>query len=488
VIYGLLTSTKRAAASRWFYPISTLLITALGALLRFGNLANPQLLVFDETYYVKDAYTLGLFGHEKQWPDNANPEFEAGNITGFMQDGAYVVHPPIGKWVIWFGIQLFGADSSFGWRFSVALLGTLAIPLIIAAARLLIGNRVFAALAGLFLAVEGQSVVLSRTSILDGILAFFVLLAFYFLLRDRQAISKALNGAAFAGKDFTLRFRPWILAMGLALGLATGVKWSGLYFLAIFGLYTFVADWISRVRLGLKLFPSVLQAAVNALMLLVISAATYLAGWTGWILSSDGWGRQATDNWLLSLWKYHTNAYSFHTGLSAEHPYSANALEWLLSIRPTAFYYESFTDERCGLIDSCSIAITPVPHPLIWYSAVAAMIWVGIRFIRKADLAAGAIFMAFLAGWAPWLAYLSRTTFQFYAVVFTPFLILGLVFALHRFWRSGFLQFRVRQREWAIGLFVLVTLVLAAFFASLWMGLPVPYWYWRIQMWLPSWI
>ena len=77
MIYGLLNLTKRLAASRFFFPISTLLITALGALLRFGNLANPHLLVFDETYYVKDAYTLGLFGHEKQWPDNANAEFEA---------------------------------------------------------------------------------------------------------------------------------------------------------------------------------------------------------------------------------------------------------------------------------------------------------------------------------------------------------------------------------------------------------------------------
>lgn len=488
MIYGLLNLTKRALASRFFYPISTLLITGLGALLRFGNLANPQLLVFDETYYVKDAYTLGLFGHEKQWPENANPEFESGNVDSYLRDGAYVVHPPIGKWVIWLGLQLFGADSSFGWRFSVALLGTLAIPLIIAAARLLIGNRVFAALAGLFLAIEGQSIVLSRTSILDGILAFFVLLAFYFMLLDRRAISASLNKAALAKLDFTLTFRPWIWAMAFALGLASGVKWSGLYFLAIFGLYTFVADWISRQRLGLRLLPAVLQAALNALAMLAIGAATYLISWTGWIISADGWGRQANENWLVALWEYHTNAYGFHTGLSAEHPYSANAWEWLLNTRPTAFYYENFTDERCGPIETCSIAITALPHPLIWISAVLAMIWVGFRFVRKADLAAGAIFMAFLAGWAPWLAYLSRTTFQFYSVVFTPFLILALAYALHSFWRKGFLLLRVSQREWAIALFVLLTLAVAAFFASLWMGLPVPYWFWRIQMWLPSWI
>ena len=488
MIYGLLTLTKRAAASRFFTLISTLLITALGALLRFGNLANPQLLVFDETYYVKDAFTLGLFGHEKQWPDGANPAFESGDLAGYLQDGAYVVHPPIGKWIIWLGMQLFGADSSFGWRFSVALLGTLAIPLLIVAARLLIGNRVFAALAGLFLAIEGQSIVLARTSILDGILAFFVLLAFYFLLRDRSAVSKALNRAALAKQDFVLSLRPWLWAMALVLGLASAVKWSGLYFLAAFGLYSFVADWISRQRLGLRVMPALFQAGLNALVMLIISLATYIASWSGWIFSSDGWGRQANENWLIALWDYHTNAYSFHTGLNAEHPYAANALQWLLNIRPTAFYYESFTGEMCGLLESCSIAVTPLPHPLIWLVSVAAMIWVGMRFIKKADLASGAIFVAFLAGWAPWLVYLSRTTFQFYSVVFTPFLLLALSFALHSFWRRGIVLRRAAEREWAIALFVVVTLVLAAFFASLWMGLPVPYWYWRIQMWLPSWI
>ena len=37
---------------------------------------------------------------------------------------AYVVHPPVGKWVIGLGEQMFGL-TPFGWRFMVALLGTL---------------------------------------------------------------------------------------------------------------------------------------------------------------------------------------------------------------------------------------------------------------------------------------------------------------------------------------------------------------------------
>jgi dolichyl-phosphate-mannose--protein O-mannosyl transferase len=119
---------------------------------------------------------------------------------------------------------------------------------------------------------------------------------------------------------------------------------------------------------------------------------------------------------------------------------------------------------------------------------MGAMLWIGYRFLRKFDLNAGLILVGFLAGWAPWLAYLSRTTFQFYAVVLSPFIVLALSYALHRFWRSGFTSLRLQKRERAITLIVLIALLLAAFFASLWMGLPVPYWYWRIQMWFPFWI
>jgi len=479
---------NRVSAHPNFYWVSTLLVTLLGALFRFVNLANPHVLVFDETYYVKDAYTIGLFGHEKQWVDNPNPDFEAGKLDGYLDEGAYVVHPPVGKWVIWVGLQLFGATSSFGWRFSVALLGTLAIPVLIAIARRLIGNRVFAVLAGLLLAIEGQSVVLARTSILDGILAFFVLLGFYFLVRDRQSMARRLNRAWASNRDVTLSFRPWLVLMAFSLGLATGVKWSGLYFLAVFGIWTFLSDWMVRQRLGLRTLPAFLQASFNAVLLLAIASTTYVISWSGWILSKGGWGREAKENWLESLWAYHQNAYTFHTGLSSEHPYQANALQWILNLRPTAFYYESFEGSECGALESCSIAITALPNPIIWYTGVLAIIWLLWRSFRGRDLAGWLILVGFLAGWAPWLLYISRTTFQFYSVVSSPFLILALVFAIHRFWRNGFVQHRRLQREWSIGLLVLLALLAAIFFASLWMGLPVPYWFWRIQMWLPFWI
>ena len=47
-------------------------ITAIAFVIRVVNLGYPNKLVFDETYYAKDAYSLLRFGYERNWPESAN--------------------------------------------------------------------------------------------------------------------------------------------------------------------------------------------------------------------------------------------------------------------------------------------------------------------------------------------------------------------------------------------------------------------------------
>ena len=473
----------RVHSSRSLTLLTGLAITALGALLRFGNNANPATLVFDETYYVKDAYTLGLFGSERAWPENANLDFEAGNTDVFEQVGSYVVHPPFGKWIIFLGLQLFGADSPFGWRFSTALLGTLVIPLVMFIAWRLIGSRVFALLAGLFIALEGQSIVMSRTAILDGILTFMVVLGLAILVvadswwRDRVAT----KGRA------TLTLQPWLILLGVVMGLASSVKWSGLYFLAFFGVYTFLSDLRLRRRLNLRQLGAWLQGFINAVTLLSFGIVAYVISWSGWILGTDGWGRQAEGSWWQSLWAYHQNAFSFHTTLDSEHPYEANAFQWLLALRPTAFFFERFENaEICGALGDCTVAITAIPNLVVFFGGLLALLWLVPRILK--DRTALVLVLGFLAGWLPWVIYLDRTVFQFYTVVLMPFFAIALAYVLHHYWRIGVIRGWQLKRERRISLLVLATVLVAVYFASIWMGLATPDWVWRIQMLLPIWI
>jgi dolichyl-phosphate-mannose--protein O-mannosyl transferase len=102
---------------------------------------------------------------------------------------------------------LFGAENSFSWRIAVAVLGIASVALVILVARLIFNSWFWANLAGLFLAIEGQAIVMSRTGLLDGSLAFFALLAFYFVIRDQN--SRSIERLSFA--------RPWLWTAGVAL-------------------------------------------------------------------------------------------------------------------------------------------------------------------------------------------------------------------------------------------------------------------------------
>ena len=109
---------------RLFGWLGPLIAAAVGGVLRFWQLGDPHQLVFDETYYVKQGWSMILFGVEMRNDPTLNEakqidqNFTAGNVLQVYDPttGDLVVHPPVGKWLIGWGEQLFGITNSFGWR------------------------------------------------------------------------------------------------------------------------------------------------------------------------------------------------------------------------------------------------------------------------------------------------------------------------------------------------------------------------------------
>ena len=91
--------------------VVTLMITSTAFAIRLVNLGYPNKLVFDETYYAKDAYSLLNFGYERNWPSDANAKVIAGTPDVMQTTASFAVHPPVGKWLIAAGEQLFGMNS-----------------------------------------------------------------------------------------------------------------------------------------------------------------------------------------------------------------------------------------------------------------------------------------------------------------------------------------------------------------------------------------
>ena len=66
----------RRAADRFWGVFGALIVTAIAAGARLWELGRPGKLVFDETYYVKEGWSLASLGFEAAWPEKPNPAFE----------------------------------------------------------------------------------------------------------------------------------------------------------------------------------------------------------------------------------------------------------------------------------------------------------------------------------------------------------------------------------------------------------------------------
>lgn len=510
----VLDATRRARLTGWLWALA---VTALGGVLRFWRLGTPHALVFDETYYVKQAASLLQLGYEGDWGTDPNPDFEAGDTSGLTPVAEYVVHPPVGKWIIAAGLKLGGGvDSSFAWRLSTAVLGTLAVLLVARIARRLFASTLLGTLAGLLMAVDGEAIVHSRTALLDNTVMFFALAAFGALLLDRDQARRRLAARTAAaveeGRELPwgpgLGWRWWRLAAAVLLGLCIGTKWSGLHFLAVFGLLTVAWDATARRSVGVRhwLRATVVKDAVPAGLIMVgTAAATYVATWwswfthpgsyqRGWAAGHPGEGVTWLPEALRSLWHYHQDMWHFHTTLTAEHTYAAHPLGWILQWRPTSFYYPTEVSqprgaeaqELCGS-DACSQAVTSLGNPVLWWCAALCVIVALVALVVRKDWRAGAALCGLLAGWVPWFGYAERTIFTFYSIAFTPWVVLTLVYGLSLLLQS---QDRTVRRRGVVATTALVVVVLAvsAFFYPIWTAWVVPYDFWHVHMWLRSWI
>ncbi len=496
----------------WLGP---LLVTAFGAFLRFYRLGVPRAVVFDETYYAKDAWSILQHGVEWYYRSNANTLIMQGhtsNASLFVpcsgtSCGEYVVQPEVGKLLIAVGEWLFGLDS-FGWRFSSAVFGSLSILLMCRIARRMTRSTLLGCTAGLLMALDGLQLVLSRTGILDIFLMFFVLAAFGCVVVDRD-VSRARLARAVARGDDTgngprLGFRKWLLAAGILLGLAVGTKWIAVWYIIAFGALVVAWDIGARRAAGL---PSFVRGAFRdaiwlPLTFIVVPLVVYVATWSNWLLTRTGYDRNYAQlhgvnipviSALYSLFEYHVQAISFGVGLRTPHPYQSQPWDWLLITRPVAFFYECYTGPVAGAAHYCpasysgpewSQEVLAIGTPAIWWGSMLALVFCLGWWLLHRDWRAGAVLLGVLAGWGPWWPLVTRTKFYYYALEFEPFLILSIVLCLGLI--LGPATASVLRRSVGagiVGAYVLCVLLMFWYFYSILAAKVIPYPDWLSHMW-----
>ena len=512
--------------------VATAIATILAAAIRLPGLDNVRTLIFDETYYVKDAWSLLTLGYEGTWAKDVDAAFAAGDVSGLSTVGGYPVHPPTGKWLIALGMKIFGQADPVGWRIAAAICGIITVFLLCRLAQNLFRTPALTLLAGLFLATDGMAIVMSRTSILDGFLTMFALAAFLCVVKDQETSRPRLLaklrewdglGAPRQGwsdlRTYLTRQdrrpfaigpnagnRPWLLAAGVLAGLASSVKWSGIYALAFLGLFVALREVTCRWRAG---HPSPIRGALLAdiwwafILMVPTAILTYIASWFGWFAhpAAHGHGRSGIPGFadsLADLWLYHKEMWTFHNGLSTPHTYQSSPYTWLAQYRATSFHWANGPEVTGCASGKCATDIVALGNPLLWWIGIGALIVVLWATVRYRNWRTGVITLGYIALYVPWLAYAHRTIFTFYTVAFAPFVALAVAWliAILAGWVTADgqplaapLPRRTELTGWVLAALLTITiLACAAYFMPLWRADIMDYSFWRAHMWLPSWI
>ena len=512
--------------------VATAIATILAAAIRLPGLDNVRTLIFDETYYVKDAWSLLTLGYEGTWAKDVDAAFATGDVSGLSTVGGYPVHPPTGKWLIALGMKFFGQADPVGWRIAAAICGIITVCLLCRLAQNLFRTPALTLLAGLFLATDGMAIVMSRTSILDGFLTMFALAAFLCVVKDQETSRPRLLaklrewdclGAPRQGWPSLRAYltrqdrrpfaigpnagnRPWLLAAGVLAGLACSVKWSGIYALAFLGLFVGLREVTCRWRAG---HPSPIRGALLAdiwwafILMVPTAILTYIASWFGWFAhpAAHGHGRSGIPGFagsLADLWLYHKEMWTFHNGLSTPHTYQSNPYTWLAQYRATSFHWANGPEVTGCASGKCATDVVALGNPLLWWIGIGALIVVLWATVRYRNWRTGVITLGYIALYVPWLAYAHRTIFTFYTVVFAPFVALAVAWliAILAGWVTADghplaapLPRRTELTGWVLAALLTITiLACAAYFMPLWRADIMDYSFWRAHMWLPSWI
>ncbi|HEY2076740.1 MAG TPA: phospholipid carrier-dependent glycosyltransferase, partial [Streptosporangiaceae bacterium] len=505
----------------WAGPV---LIMIFGGFLRFYRLSKPGAVVFDETYYVPDSNSILRHGVELQHFSYVNHLLVSGNPDILLKahgqfQGEIVAHPPLGKIMMAAGQWAFGL-TPFGWRFTVALVGTVSILMTARIARRMTRSTMLGCVAGLLVALDGLELVLSRTAILDIFVMFWVLAAFGLLVIDRDKTIARLQDAAAAGgpQDLAgpkLGIRWLRIAAGACLGAACASKWTGIYFLIAFAGLAVAWDMGARRAAG---YPDWLAGGLRSdvkwlpAWFAAIPAAVYTASWSGWFATSDGYDR----NWAASagnhtpIWstidswyQYNHWMLQFGLGLHSFQSYKSNPLGWLALSRPISFYWCENGTKGCAMPKGQVAEVLAIGTPLLWWGGGLALLFCLVWWLTnlvgdlafgrlpRRDWRAGAVLLGVAAGWLPWIWFYlhdNRTEFYYYAVAFLPFLAIAITLCIGLI--IGPARAAPPRRALGavgVGAYLLAVLLNLAYLYPILTAEVIPYSSWLSRMWFHSW-
>jgi len=412
-------------------------------------------------------------------------------------------HPPLGKVIISWGIQLLGM-TPFGWRFAGTLFGVLMLPLIYAFAKALFSksqnSTLWAAFVTFVFAFDFMHYAQTRLATIDTYVVIFIIGMYYCMYRYSQ-----MN---FYHDKLSKTMWP-LLFSGIFLGLAAASKWQGLY--GAFGI-AIIFFWVLGQRFveylrkrkeseeavqecednknglwdkGIGVYNDFwANAGITCIacvgFFIIIPAAIYLLSYipywnTGYLYPEMGFFR--------AVWQNQLDMYGYHSHLLEGHPYSSTWWQWIINWRPI-FYFSN--DLGHGLAQG----ISSFGNPLIWWGGIAALIYCVYAAIRRRDKVAIFLIIAWLSQIVPWIP-IYRVAFIYHYFPNVPFLVMMIAYALmaSRIFENKFFKSIFGSRKNVAITFAVACFALFMMFYPVLTGTPISRDFVDIYLrWLPSWV
>ena len=423
--------------------------------MRLYRFTEPNHYYFDEVYHVVTA---------KAFADN-NPAAYNPFSPPPKKDTAYDwLHPPLAKLIQAGSIKIFG-DVPLGWRLPSVIFGTAIIPATFILANILFGPIV-AIFATTVIAFENLTFVMSRITMNDVFLTFFVIVSFIFATLYVKSTSEESKPTSevIREKRRDQKRTVYLFLTSIFLGFSLATKWPGLYAILAVFLY-FAWDQIKSKRIDiLKLIP-----------ILALPPIIYLASYGQYWVQGHSI-RQFIDLHKQIWWYQHTR--------NLKHSYATTPLycvpegldgpktwcPWILDARGVYFSYEQY-GTQAGYIYALG-------NPLIFWTGIIAVSYLLGRFIDERTKEIGLVLLGYFIFWLPWI-FTPRLLFLYHYLPSIPFLAIALGFSLANIFKTKLMFFALI----ILGVFIAVFF----YFYPISSGWPIEVASIEKYMWLKSW-
>jgi dolichyl-phosphate-mannose-protein mannosyltransferase len=394
-------------------------------------------------------------------------------------------HPPLGKVLISLGIYGFGMNP-FGWRMIGTMVGIAMIPIMYMLANALFRNTRYALIAALLFALDGMHFAQTRIATIDVYGVFFILLMFYYMIRYMetdtydQPLRKAFLPLASAGLCFGMgAASKWIVfyaGAGLAVLFAIKLYWDFATYRdakrAIQSRHRMEEENRERLERIIARFPRSTAASIGWCLIwfVAVPVLIYVASYIPFMMV-PGSGHSLAD-----VWSYQKHMFSYHSQLTATHPFSSPWWQWPSMTKPIWYYgATSLPVERVS-------SIAAIGNPLIWWAGIAAIVALAVEWLRSRIRAAGYILLAFLCQYVPWM-FVSRATFIYHYFAMVPFSILAILYFCKKWRENGSLSSK------GLAAYLIAAGAVFLLFFPILSGLEVSRWYAETFIrWFDSWI